>query len=271
MVKLGGFASKDKLSISIDSFQLTTQNPTLYIPNENYNIHFNVSNPIKSVPLSGLIIIKNQGRYIIKGYDRQDLYFKTYQPFHASNDNIISIGQIDSDFVYWSENKLYTAGQIVYYQSFYYSVISDHNSLTSFDKKYYKPLSGLPSIKGLSVFTPAGYDNVETVVPYGTEFSSLQEVSDFILGYSHWLEAQGFVFDNYSTDFNQTINWKFAVKEFLYWSTQNWADNSVITLSPFADTIKFSFKQGVVDNVLDSFYEYSILRADGLSFPPVNF
>ena len=271
MVKLGGFASKDKLSISIDSFQLTTQNPTLYIPNENYSIHFNVSNPIKSVPLSGLIIIKNQGRYIIKGYDRQDLYFKTYQPFHASNDNTISIGQTDADFVYWSENKLYTAGQIVYYKSFYYSVISDHNSLTSFDKKYYKTLSSLPSIKGLSVFSPAGYDTVETIVPYGTEFSSLQEVSDFILGYNHWLEEQGFIFDNYSTDFNQTINWKFAVKEFLYWSTQNWADNSVITLSPFADTIKFSFKQGVVDNVLDSFYEYSILRADGLSFPPVNF
>jgi hypothetical protein len=271
MVKLGGFASKDKLSISIDSFQLTTQNPTLYIPNENYSIHFNVSTPIKSIPLSGIIIIKKQSKFIIKGYDKKDLYFKIYQPLHSVINNSISVGQIDSTFVYWSENQLYTASQIVFYQSSYYTVISDHNSLTAFDKKYYKALTKLPSVKGVSILSPSGYDNVETIIPYGTELASLQDVADVILGYGHWLQEQGFIFDNYSTDFSQTINWEFTVKEFLYWSTQNWADNSVITLSPFADTIKFSFKQGVVDNVLDSFYEYSILRADGLSFPSVNF
>lgn len=271
MVKLGGFASKDKLSISIDSFQLTTQNPTLYIPNENYNIHFNVSTPIKSIPLSGIIVIKRQGKFIIKGYDKKDLYFKIYQPLHSVVSNNISIGQTDSDFLNWSENQLYTTGQIVFYQSAYYTVTSDHNSLTAFNNKYYKSLNKLPSIKGVSILSPSGYDNVETIIPYGTELASLQQVADVILGYGHWLEEQGFIFDNYSTNFNQTINWEFTVKEFLYWSTQNWADNSVITLSPFADTIKFSFKQGVVDNVLDSFYEYSILRADGLSFPSVNF
>jgi hypothetical protein len=271
MVKLGGFASKDKLSVSIDSFQLTTQNPTLYIPNENYSVHFNVSNPIKYIPLSGVIVIKQQGNYIIKGYDKKDLFFKIYKSLHTINDNSISIGSSASDYVYWSENQLYTTGQIIFYESFYYKVIIDHNSLTSFNKKYYTAIPELPSVKGLSVLTPSSYETVETIIPYGIEMTSLQEVSDFLLGYSRWLEEQGFIFDEYSTDFNQTINWEFTVKEFLYWTTQNWADSSVITLSPFASNIKFSFKEGVVDNVLDSFYEYSILRADGLSFPSVNF
>jgi hypothetical protein len=95
----------------------------------------------------------------------------------------------------------------------------------------------------------------------------VQEVYDVILGYGAYLETQGFIFDEYNTDLNEILNWKFTGKEFLYWTTQNWADGNLITLSPFANYIKYNFPNSVVDNISTGKYEYSLLKADGKPYP----
>jgi molecular chaperone DnaJ len=77
--------------------------------------------------------------------------------------------------------------------------------------------------------------------------------TDVMAGYGRWLETQGFEFDEYGNDIGETLNWKFAIKEFAYWSSQNWADNSVIAISPFANSIKFTFQDSVVDDIFSSF------------------
>jgi len=269
--KLGGFVSKDKLSVVIDAVQLGSQNPAPYLPNDDYTVHFNVSNPVKTIAISGVIVIKTDGVFVVKGYDRQDLYFKIFNPVKQFADSTITVGTRSEEFVSWAANQIYIKGQVVLNENVYYRVVQDHKSGNTFNQVYYRSLDKLPTVGGIRIQKSAKYETVETVVPYGKEFYSVQEVADFLFGYGKWLEAQGFEFNEYNQDFQQVVNWDFSVKEFAYWTTQNWANNSLITLSPFANSLKFAFNDGIVDNIFDSFYEYSLLRADGIAFSANNF
>ena len=58
--------------------------------------------------------------------------------------------------------------------------------------------SALPLTGGVSVAKYNAFHTNETTVPYGTEYKTKQEVANFIQGYEHWLNTQGFVFDGYS-------------------------------------------------------------------------
>ena len=78
---------------------------------------------------------------------------------------------------------------------------------------------------------------------------------------------KGFIFDEFNVDLNEILNWKFTGKEFLYWTTQNWADGNLITLSPFANYLKYNFPNSTVDNISTGKYEYSLLKADGKPYP----
>jgi len=269
--KVGGFVSKDKLSIIIDSTQVGSYNPNPFLPPEDYSVHFNTSNPVKILSISGIIIEKLNGQFIIRGYDKQNLFFKINKIIRQVTDNTLSINNKTEDYVSWRPSNYYQRGQVVFYESNYYRVITTHNSLEEFNNKYYQLLSSLPSFGGLSVIKSTKFEDKETIVPYETPMSTLQEVYDFFLGYGNWLESQGFIFNQYNEDFKEIINWDFTGKEFLYWSTQNWADNSVITLSPFADSIQLSYADCVVDDILKNFYGYNLLRADGKSFSINNF
>ena len=269
--KLGGFVNKDKLNVIIDAVQLDSKSNIPYLPSEDYTVHFNVSNPVKTISISGIIVIKSGANFIVRGYDKKDLFFKIYKPIHLISDPSIVIGGKAESFILWNSGQVYIAGQIVFYQNSYYRVNTNHSSSTTFNPSYYTAIAELPTVGGIPIQQGIRYEKQETIVSYGTKFSTIQEVTDFLFGYGKWLETQGFIFDDYNADFQETINWTFTVKEFVYWTTQNWADNSVITLSPFANQLKFTFQEGVVDNVFDSFYEYSLLRADGFAFPSNNF
>ena len=269
--KLGGFVNKEKLNIVVDSVQLGTQNPSPYLPPEDYQIHFNTSNPIKTIAASGVIVIKSNGSYVVRGYDTTDLYFNVYQPLHQKTDPGITIGGSSEAYLTWASGQSYYAGQIVLYQNTYYRANRNHIAGTTFNVSNYTSLPGLPSSGGVTILNAINFDTEVTQVTYGTAFNSVQEVVDFLFGYGHWLSSQGFIFSDFNNDFNQVVDWLFTVKEFTYWTTQNWADNSVITLSPFANQLQFQFNEGVVDNILDSFYEYNLLRADGTTFPATNF
>ena len=269
--KAGGFLSKDKLEIIIDSVSPNTINPGVLLPNEDYALHFNVSNPIDSVSISGMIIEKKSGEFIIKGYDRQNSYFIINRPVHRNNDVLITVGGKSVPVLTWKENIFYQAGQYVKFEGFYYTVARSVNSGDSFDPLFYIKLPALPIIGGASAYATLDFEKEETIIPYGTRYSTLQEVYDLIVGYGNYLTNKGFIFDDYIADLEQIIDWKFSAKEFLYWTTQNWASGSVITISPFANKLSYKFNNAVVDNVLNSFYDYSLLNANGQPFPSKNF
>ena len=290
--KVGGFVSKDKLQITIDAYEPNSNSPGAILPVEDYTLRLNVSNPIISASISGMVVQKTaDGNFVIKGYDTQSPYFTVYTPIRTSSTPTITVGGVSESYVVWTNSSaaggslstsiettsavgaagvFYQAGQIVSYGGSYYRVKISHQAESAFNLDYYQILPYLPTTGGASVQIADRFDSVVKEIPYGMEFSSTQAVYDVIVGYGAWLKDQGFIFDEYNSKINDVINWEFSGKEFLYWTTQNWAANNVITMSPFADQIKYSYNQSVVDNLFDTFYEYSLLLANGLPFPKDN-
>jgi hypothetical protein len=54
----------------------------------------------------------------------------------------------------------------------------------------------------------------------------------------------------------------------MFWTRQNWAVGSLITLSPAAQKLDITVPVGVADNLLDGFYNYQILKGDGKPLTP---
>jgi hypothetical protein len=290
--KVGGFVSKDKLQILIDAYDPTTAGPGALLPQEDYNLILNTSNPVKSIGISGIIIQTTDDKFTVQGYDTENPYFTIYEPTRNSSTPTITVGGVSESYVTWtagttsgntglsdadtttavaaSSGKFYQIGQLVAYGNDFYRVKISHQSGSTFNTAYFQAISTVPLTGGATVQTENGFNFTPKLVPYKTEFNTIQEIYDLIIGYGKWLTTQGFIFDDYNADFNSTIDWYFSGKEFLYWTTQKWSDRSIITLSPFAGKIKYQLAGTVVDNVFDSFYQYSLLNASGLSFPQGN-
>ena len=120
------------------------------------------------------------------------------------------------------------------------------------------------SVEGsLQVKRYASYQQVTQTIPYGHVFNTIQDVTDFLFGYGHWLESQGFKFNKFSTELKETLNWGNAVREFLFWTTQEWAPGSAVTVSPAADGFELDTENSVVGKLRNLSGDYSILDSGG--------
>ena len=287
--KVGGFVDQNTLQVIIDAYEPTTNSPGAVLPQENYKLKLNVSNPIKSVSISGLIIQKSNGNFVVKGYDTRDPYFTYYKSIRNTNTRTINVGGVSESYVKWESSgtggntnlnaadittansavagNFYQKGQLVKYEDSFYRTTVSHRAGATFNSAYFASISSLPTTGGITVQLANRFEVQSTQVSYGTEFSSIQEVYDLIIGYGRWLEDQGFIFDEYNRDLNTVIDWELTAREFLYWTSQKWKDGSLIVLSPFADQLKYKFSQSVVDNIFNDFYQYGILKADGSPYP----
>ena len=290
--KAGGFVSKNTLQIIIDAFSPTTNDPGAILPNESYSLILNTSNPVENISISGIVIQRLNGGFVIRGYDQDNPYFNYYAPIRNTNTPFITIGGVSTPYVSWkaassvgstglksldvttakasSSNTFYQKGQIVQYGNSFYRVLTSHQSEAAFNNSLFQILDSLPSSGGATVQIAQKFSSEISRITYGTIFNNIQEVYDLIIGYGKWLTAQGFTFNQYNKELGITIDWSLSAKEFLYWSTQNWNDNSVITLSPFADQVVFKYSSSIVNDVFDPFYNYSISKADGSAFEQNN-
>lgn len=259
--RLGAFTNKPKYKILLDS-KTPSASGGVFIPEENYKVEFNVSSSIKRVSYSGVMITKVSSGFEVKGYDYTNQFFITY-PFRANAQEVV-VGGISESYLIWDSERTYTAGKIVRLNSSFYRVKVTHKTTTTFDPSLYTLLPDLPVIGGQAAYLRKDWDfNNPIVVPYNTVFSTIQEVVDFIQGYGEHLKQEGFVFDQFNNNLATLADWKTSIKEFLFWTTQNWTAGSVISLSPAADKLIFNHKMAVVDNVRDSFYDYSIYKVNG--------
>lgn len=290
--KLNGYADKNTLQVIIDAYEPTSTAPGSVLPPQNYTLRFNKSNPLVSLAISGIIVQKVTNGYSVKGYDRQDAYFNILKPLRNLGTPSISVGGVSEHYVEWQPSgtgggtnlsnadttsasvaptgNFYQVGQYVQYNSSYYRTTVAHRAGTSFNPDYFQKVVKLPTKGGATVQLPATFDQSITVVPYGTTYTNIQDVYDLIVGYGHWLESQGFVFDKLNSDLNRTMDWNLSADEFLFWTTQSWDSGSIITLSPFADSITIQTTTAVVDNLFNSFYDYTITGADGSTYPRDN-
>lgn len=98
-------------------------------------------------------------------------------------------------------------------------------------------------VENVKVSVPTGFTNEKVFVPYGTEFSTIQEVSTFLTSYGAYLTSQGMTFNEVENGLE--VTWKQMVAEFLYWSQLGWEVGSITTLNPAATTLNIN-KDGYV-------------------------
>jgi len=120
------------------------------------------------------------------------------------------------------------------------------------------------SVEGSTVIKQySTYQETTQTIPYGYVFNTMQDVADFLFGYGHWLEAQGFRFNKFSNELKETLNWSNAVREFLFWTTQEWAPGSAITVSPAADGFELDTNNSIVGRLRNLAGDYSLLDSGG--------
>jgi len=275
--KVGGFVGKNTLQIFIDAYEPSTNSPESLLPDDDYMLTVNVSNPIKSASISGIIIQRVSKNFVVRGYDQDFPYFTYHPPIKANSSSLNTVGGTASEFVDWSSSisdplstTYYQKGQVVKYGSKYYRTLVSHQSGETFDTTLFSKLSSLPISGGVTVQSVSNFDKRPVQVPYGTTFTKIQDVYDLIVGYGDWLVSQGFYFNQFNIDLQCTVDWNLSANEFLYWTTQNWIDNSIISISPFADQISYYTNNSVVDNIFNDFYGYNFFKSDGTSFDKSN-
>ena len=221
--KLGGFTDKDNLKILTDSVSPGSTSGSKFIPDENYKILFRTSNPVESFYYSGVLIEKN-----------------TDTTTATDGSTVTDVGGY----------KILGYSTVKPYFKFYYPI------KTSTSK-------GITVGGSRSVVQYSAFQNLEQTIPYGYVFETIQEVADFLFGYGHWLETQGFRFNKFSNELKETLNWTTAVREFLYWTTQEWAPGSAVTVSPAADGFELDTNNTIVGKLRNLAGDYSLLDAGG--------
>ena len=116
------------------------------------------------------------------------------------------------------------------------------------------------TVLGSTVKYYNSFVSFKTSIPYGTEFTTLQQVASFIAGYERALQAQGFRFDYFDSDLGAIRDWELSTKEFLFWVQQEWAVGSILVLSPFADRVKLVTQNTTIDGISNTFYGTKVMN-----------
>ena len=219
--RIGAFTSNAKFDLLLDTKSPLTTG-SVFVPKDDYSIILNTSSVTKRITYSGVIITKISGGFSIRGYSKTQPYFNYYQ--WTQSGNLITVGGISESFVNWTPGQSYSQGQIVKANNSFYKATRFISNETNFDPYAYQLLASLPIVGGKSVFMRKAWDKTAILsTPYNTIFNTIQEVADFLLGYGEYLTDNGFVFTEFNQNLNQVANWQTSVKEFLFWTTQNWS------------------------------------------------
>lgn len=267
--RLSGFVDKDQQKYLLDSKNPASMSSSIFVPTENYDIFFNVSCPIATVSYSGVIVEKTESGWIINGYDTFEPFFNYFEAVPNQRDPVIAVGGVSENFVDWAAGRTFSNGQIVKFRNEFYRSIRTHLSVTEFDTTQWRKLPKIPVVGGITAQRRRNFNRFKSVkLSYGSLLRSVQEVVDFLLGYENYLMSRGFVFDNYDFQNQTSQDWTTSAKEFMFWTRHNWTVGSLITLSPAAEKIKVTIPTGVASSLLDGFYDYQILKADGKPLLP---
>jgi hypothetical protein len=269
--RLSGFVDKDQQKFLLDSKSPASASSSIFVPPENYDIIFNASAPISSITYSGVIVEKDEKGWVLNGYDSLNPYFKYYEPYVGQKDPTITVGGVSETFVVWSENQTYNNGAIVEYRNDYYRAKETHTSSDTFETNRWMKLPNLPIKNGVTAQRARNFNkfNVRRL-SYGSLLTTIQDVVNFLVGYQEYLIDQGFVFNNYDSQNQVVQDFVTSAKEFMFWTSHNWAIGSLITLSPGAEKLTVLKNVGVADNVLDGFYDYNVLKDNGEPLDPRN-
>lgn len=273
--RLSGFVVLDQQKYILDS-KHQANSGSVFVPPENVDIIFNVSSPVKTINYSGVIVEKTNGGWFLSGYDNNNQYFNYYRANQSSKDpqitltpvdtsELMAVGGVSQPYSVWTPNVVYKNGEIVKYQTQFFRAVRT-NSHATFDNTFHDwhLMKNLPTIGEVVAVKRSTFNKFSVkILNYGTKLESIQEVVDFLLGYEEYLKSIGFVFDGYDIETQTPVNWTTSCKELMFWTKHNWAEGSLIALSPIAKKIEILMGGGVAESVVDGFYDYDILKANG--------
>ena len=195
--KVGGFIDDRFLTVSAEQTSPGSTNSSVIIPDTNYKIYLNKSNPIGTAVYSAVIIEKTTSGYAVSGYDPTLPFFTILPSISNNNYDTIVVNELST--------------------------------------KMYKD-----SVKDT------------TLISYGTEFATIQQVADFLTSYQRYLTSVGFLFTQFDPDLEIQRDWALSIKEIMYWAQQGWAAGTVIILNPVATNLKLNTTGSVVDAITNT-------------------
>lgn len=240
--KMAGFTTTDSLRVSADNFGI--------VPVEDAHLFLYASPSQREEFYSGVIIEWMGDGWRVLGYNAQDASFYTIPGDPYGPKINVKLDNSASNLVIlpWKPNVYYKLGSLIDYQGSTYEADRSHTSAPTFEQDYWTARPGLSASTSVGV-TKYLTDIGETVrVPYGTKFTSIQEIADFIFGYERYLISRGWVFEDIDSNAS-AIGWTQSMKDFLEWTTIGWAPGNFIALSPGSENLKFSTDHGTVHNV----------------------
>jgi hypothetical protein len=236
--RMSGFVDQQQQKFLLDSKSPSATTSSIYVPAENYDIIFNVGAPVATVAISGVIFEKTQGGWIATGYDDIHPYFEYHQALASQRDPVISVGGVSETFLDWTTDKNYNNGTIVRYSNDFYRALRTHNSGDSFDNTVWQKLSDIPKVGAVEAQRRRTFNTLSVKrISYGTLFTTVQQVVDFLLGYESYLKSLGFRFDRYDPENQVSQDWLSSAKEFMFWTKHNWEQGSLIAISPVAQKV----------------------------------
>ena len=127
------------------------------------------------------------------------------------------------------------------------------------------------TINGTTVKLYNDSSDTTQMVPYGTEYTSVSQLADFLISYQRALESQGFTFTQFSTDLGVQQDWHLSVQEMIYWSQQGWATGTIIVLNPTASQLRLDTLKMVVDEITNTSNGNKLLNENFVPIKSNNF
>ena len=266
--KLAGFTNKDTVSTYIESVSTAAQTTSLLVPSNNFSVLLHKGQPIHTYVYSGVVVrALADGTFVVYGYDLLNSIFTVLDRSNAQAIDI-TIGGTPADYKTFERGETYNEGDIIRYNGIYYQSTGTFTA-GKFDSSNWQKLKALPTVGGISVVYKPVSEVTYTTVPYGTVLKTPQAVFDLLIGWGAYLETQGWEFTDVSADTNQVSDWLYSAKQYLFWLNTNWAADASIQLSPAANNVMLTVKNGYPDDVESiSNGVYSILDKFGVAMPP---
>ena len=85
-------------------------------------------------------------------------------------------------------------------------------------------------------------------VAYGTIIPTIQQTADFLIAYQRYLKTKGLKFETLNS-ISEPKDYTLSVKEFLLWTQQGWADDSVLGISPAGNELRVNRLNTTTDNL----------------------
>ena len=208
--RVAGFTDKRLMKIYTERSTPNSQNESLLLPDESYQILLYKNQPFQQAAYSSIIVQTTTDGWQVFGYSSFSPYFQILTSVPNGNTFLVEAG-------------------------------------------------------GASARIALDHTDEVVQVPYGYTFTNRTAVCDFIYSYGLFLSQQGFVVDTQENGY--IMDWIQMCQEFLYWSNQGWAIDSIINLNPGALKVSVTSPGAIADSLTDLRPENLILNQNRQPLP----